>query len=71
VIAEPTEQPLSLLTRSGFLERMGRQNLFDSLDEALLALRDRHRVEPPLEPHPADGAASHSGDRVAPSASGC
>ena len=43
VIAEPTEQPLSLLTRSGFLERMGRHNLFDALDEALVALRERHR----------------------------
>jgi SulP family sulfate permease len=45
VIAEPTEQPLSLLERSGFLERIGRRNLFESLDDALLALRERHRVE--------------------------
>jgi len=42
VIAEPTEQPRSLLARSGFLERMGPHNLFESLDEALLALRARH-----------------------------
>ncbi len=27
VIADPTEQPLSLLTRSGFLERVGRHNV--------------------------------------------
>jgi SulP family sulfate permease len=43
VIAEPTEQPLSLLTRSGFIERMGSHNLFADLDEALLALQTRHR----------------------------
>ncbi len=42
VIAEPTAQPLSLLTRSGFVERMGAHNLFDDLDAALAALRERH-----------------------------
>jgi len=46
VIAEPTEQPLSLLTRSGFIDRIGRHNLFADLDEALLALRERHRGDP-------------------------
>ena len=45
VIAEPTEQPLSLLTRSGFLERMGADNLFGDLDDALAALRARHAGE--------------------------
>jgi SulP family sulfate permease len=43
LIAEATEQPRSLLVRSGFLERMGPQNLFDGLDDALQALRERHR----------------------------
>ena len=47
VIAEPTEQPLSLLERSGLLDRMGRHNLFDDLDAALAALRERHRGAPP------------------------
>jgi len=46
VIAEPTEQPLSLLTRTGFIERIGRHNLFTDLDEALLAVRERHRGDP-------------------------
>ncbi len=45
VIAEPTAQPLSLLTRSGFVERMGAHNLFEDLDDALTALRARHAVE--------------------------
>jgi SulP family sulfate permease len=44
VIAEPTEQPRSLLHRSGFVERMGAQHLFDDLDAALAALRERHRT---------------------------
>jgi SulP family sulfate permease len=44
VIAEPTEQPRSLLHRSGFVERMGPQHLFDDLDAALAALRERHRA---------------------------
>jgi SulP family sulfate permease len=43
-LAEPTEQPLSLLNRSGLLERIGAHNVFDGLDDALLALRERHRV---------------------------
>ncbi|MCA3178277.1 MAG: sulfate permease [Burkholderiaceae bacterium] len=41
-IAEPTAQPLSLLTRSGFVERMGTHNLFEDLDVALATLRARH-----------------------------
>ncbi|MFM1989371.1 MAG: C4-dicarboxylic acid transporter DauA [Pseudomonadota bacterium] len=62
VIAEPTEQPLSLLTRSGLLERIGAHNVFDGLDEALLALRARHRTDavdasvPPQAAPPADDA---------------
>jgi SulP family sulfate permease len=55
VIAEPTEQPLSLLTRSGFLDRMGRHNLFEHLDEALVALRARHRVEGQADPQTPPG----------------
>jgi SulP family sulfate permease len=47
VIAEPTEQPLSLLERSGFVERMGAMNVFDDLDAALAALRARHAGEAP------------------------
>jgi len=47
VIAEPTEQPLSLLERSGLLDRIGRHNLFADLDTALQALRERHRGAPP------------------------
>ena len=45
VIAEPTDQPLSLLRRGGFIDRMGPHNLFADLDTALLALRERHRGE--------------------------
>jgi SulP family sulfate permease len=44
VLAEPTEQPLSLLKRSGMLERIGPHNVFEGLDDALAALRERHRV---------------------------
>jgi SulP family sulfate permease len=44
VLAEPTEQPLSLLERSGMLERIGPHNVFEGLDDALAALRERHRV---------------------------
>ncbi|MEI7445873.1 MAG: sulfate permease [Burkholderiales bacterium] len=47
VLAEPTEQPLSLLRRSGLLQRIGEHNVFDGLDEALLALRERHRADGP------------------------
>ncbi|HMN80602.1 MAG TPA: SulP family inorganic anion transporter [Burkholderiaceae bacterium] len=35
IIAEPNEQPLSLMRRSGFLERLGGENLFDEIDEAI------------------------------------
>jgi SulP family sulfate permease len=42
VIAEPTAQPRSLFMRSGFIERIGPDNLFDDLDVALQALRARH-----------------------------
>ncbi len=47
VIAEPTAQPLSLLNRSGFVERMGAENLFEDLDAALAALRERHAGDAP------------------------
>ena len=55
VIAEPTDQPLSLLERSGFLERIGRHNLFADLDQALQALRERHRGDPDAPRPLADG----------------
>ena len=54
VIAEPTAQPLSLLTRSGFVDRMGADNLFEDLDAALAALQARHAGE---APGPVDPAA--------------
>jgi SulP family sulfate permease len=38
VIAEPNPQPLSLLRRSGFLEELGPDAVFDELDEALTAI---------------------------------
>jgi SulP family sulfate permease len=56
VVAEPTEQPLSLLRRSGLLERMGEHNLFDDLEVALRTLRERHRGAPSDEPR--DGAVT-------------
>lgn len=42
VIAEPTEQPLSLMRRAGFLDRIGEHNLFDDLDVALRTVKTRH-----------------------------
>jgi SulP family sulfate permease len=42
VIAEPTEQPLSLMRRAGFVDRLGEDNVFDDLDVALRTLRLRH-----------------------------
>jgi SulP family sulfate permease len=42
IIAEPNEQPMSLLRRSGFLQTMGPHNVFEHLDDALAALRRRH-----------------------------
>lgn len=35
IIAEPNEQPLSLMRRSGFLEQLGDGNLFDEVDDAI------------------------------------
>ena len=42
IIAEPNEQPMSLLQRSGFLQEMGPHNVFEHLDDALAALVSRH-----------------------------
>ncbi len=39
ILAEPTEQPLSLLRRSGFLDALGRENLFSDFEAALAAAR--------------------------------
>ncbi|MFP5411873.1 MAG: STAS domain-containing protein, partial [Gammaproteobacteria bacterium] len=41
VIAEPNPQPLSLIRRSGFLEELGPDAVFEELDEALAALSAR------------------------------
>jgi len=41
VIAEPNPQPYSLLKRSGFLEELGPDAVFEELDEALAALSGR------------------------------
>jgi SulP family sulfate permease len=46
IIAEPNEQPMSLLRRSGFLQTMGPHNVFEHLDDALAALRRRHTPSP-------------------------
>ena len=35
ILADLNEQPLSLIRRSGFLEEIGAENVFDDLDEAL------------------------------------
>jgi SulP family sulfate permease len=37
LLADLNEQPLSLMSRSGFLDELGRENVFDSLDAALAA----------------------------------
>jgi SulP family sulfate permease len=37
ILADLNEQPLSLIERSGFLEELGRENVFDDFDEALRA----------------------------------
>ena len=37
VIAEPNEQPLSLMRRSGFVDEIGERSVFDELDAALTA----------------------------------
>ena len=39
ILADLNEQPLSLISRSGFLDDLGRENLFDSLDAALESIR--------------------------------
>ncbi|MBP8309911.1 MAG: STAS domain-containing protein, partial [Burkholderiaceae bacterium] len=39
ILAEPTEQPLSLLRRSGFLDELGRDNVFGDFEAALAAAR--------------------------------
>jgi len=40
VIAEPNEQPLSLMRRSGFIDQLGGESaVFDDLTEALAAVR--------------------------------
>jgi SulP family sulfate permease len=70
VLAEPTEQPMSLLRRSGVLERIGPHNVFEAMDEALAALRDRHRVapaDPPADPSP-DPSADPPADPLRPPA---
>jgi SulP family sulfate permease len=41
VLAEVTAQPLSLMQRSGFLETLGDDAVFDSLDTALMTLKHR------------------------------
>ena len=41
ILAEPTEQPLSLLGRSGFLEELGPENLFTDFESALADARRR------------------------------
>lgn len=46
IIAEPNEQPMSLLQRSGFLQEMGPHNVFEHLDDALAALVNRHTPTP-------------------------
>lgn len=46
IIAEPTEQPLSLMRRSGLLDELGRENLFADLDSALQSAR--RTAESPL-----------------------
>ena len=55
VLFADKEQQLQaeLRERSGMLERIGPHNVFDGLDEALAALRERHRV-------PADEAADEA-----------
>jgi SulP family sulfate permease len=35
ILADLNEQPLSLIERSGFLEELGRENVFPNLDSAL------------------------------------
>ncbi len=37
ILADLNQQPLSLLERSGFLDELGRENVFDDFDEALRA----------------------------------
>jgi SulP family sulfate permease len=37
ILADLNEQPMSLLERSGFVEELGRENVFDDFDEALRA----------------------------------
>jgi SulP family sulfate permease len=39
VLAGPNEQPLSLFTRSGFLDRVGRDNVVPTLAEAIARAR--------------------------------
>nr|MBA3479676.1 sodium-independent anion transporter [Lautropia sp.] len=39
VLAELNQQPMSLLKRSGYLEELGEENIFDRLDRAFEEIR--------------------------------
>ena len=44
---DPNEQPLSLMQRSGFLDSIGTDSVYDSLEDALVAITaSRARPEP-------------------------
>ncbi len=35
VVVDPNAQPLGLFRRSGFIEKLGRENLFESMEEVI------------------------------------
>ncbi|MDO4905235.1 MAG: SulP family inorganic anion transporter [Lautropia sp.] len=46
IISGPNKQPLSLIRRSGFLDELGEDNLFESLNEVYRSLRKPTRQRP-------------------------
>lgn len=58
LIVAPNEQPLSLMTRSGFLESLGPDSVFSSLADALDSIRQAEPGEATIAGDPSNNASS-------------
>jgi SulP family sulfate permease len=45
IVVDPNEQPLGLFRRSGFIDKLGRENLFESMEEVIDHFLDPSRVD--------------------------